>query len=659
MSATSCLELIEILPKLDDLTDPFWTHVRACGRCLQAVSTMDPSFMATAGRGDKLRPAVVDPEVYSDLEPFVRGGMYQTWTTVDRRLGRQVVIKGLPDPALDAANGREGAGFDADEPAKRLLLDACLRREALMLAGLQHPSIVTLLEAGQWRGGESFYAMERVEGITLQEEVGKHQTLRERLDLLPALTTVARAVAHTHARGVAHRDLSPNNILVGAGTATVIDWTTAKRVDGSIGSALVDAAELPETGPTLAALGTPGYAPAEQASSGHDHRVDIFALGATLQFLVTGKNPFGDGTRESVMANVARARRIEPVDCPPALAAIIRKATEHRPEDRYATAGEFADDLQRFQSDQLVLAHRYTAFERFVHSRLFKPLLVAMLVLLVGGAGTLATLHFRDESVAAVRNAGEARDEAIAANDQARAAIDETAAETIKLNRALANLDKAETELRDADDTKRLAQVALLKALSAWTEAGKDALDAQRDMNAAVQQMRDALAAQGEAETARDIAESNARVAQRAEAQARDAEAVATHARLVAERREHAAVATRDELEVELGKALGALVVVRADLASATRRIDSLSTQLGAATEERGEFARNVDALTTQLDKAVGDRAAAVAASEERANRIAVVEAELAAMRAQFDAGVGTPAPTDSRGSAAPSGPDE
>jgi eukaryotic-like serine/threonine-protein kinase len=345
----SCPPLAELQARLKTPgRDPFWTHIRTCARCVQAAAALDPDVLiGSAAAGERIA-SVVDPELYGELRAWKRGGMYQTWTAVDRRLGRRVVIKGIAP--------------DEPDEACRQLLEACLRREALILARLQHPSIITLLEAGQWRDGEAFYAMELIEGESLREAIARRSTLLDRLRLLPAFTGVVDAIAYSHGQGIVHRDLSPNNILVGSALGTVIDWTTAKLLHAdSVHDALVDAAHHPAAGPTLAAMGTPGYAPAEQAMPVHDARVDIFALGATLQFLVTGQRPFPGSSDAEVLANVAAGNRRPIGDCPRELAAVIARATEHDPARRYGSANELAADLQRFQSAQLVLAHRYRA----------------------------------------------------------------------------------------------------------------------------------------------------------------------------------------------------------------------------------------------------------------------------------------------------------
>jgi serine/threonine protein kinase len=112
-------------------------------------------------------------------------------------------------------------------------------REMQLTARLQHPSIVTLYEAGRWRSGEPFFAMKLVEGRSLRDELAELPTLKQRLSLVPRLIAVTDALAYAHDRGVIHRDLKPGNILVGAfGVTVVIDWGLAKLRGAAVAVAL-------------------------------------------------------------------------------------------------------------------------------------------------------------------------------------------------------------------------------------------------------------------------------------------------------------------------------------------------------------------------------------------------------------------------------------
>jgi len=444
----ACLPLPELLVALQgDPDSKFWAHLRRCPRCTNAAVTLDPDVMLT-NRDDYAKQAtVIDPALYRDKQMYKRGGMYQIWTAVDRRVGRKVVIKGLPTE------------LDEPDAQKRQLLQACLRREGHILAGLSHPAIVTLLEAGEWRDGEAFYTTEFVDGETLSETIKKRGSLQARIELLPAFTTVVDAVAYAHRQGIVHRDLSPYNIIIGNGTATLIDWTTAKRMRPEHGrEAILDSAELPQEGTlTLASWGTPGYAPLEQRTyEGQDHRVDVFTLGATLHFLITGQRPFGGDNVDEILENVRRGARLSTTDCPPPLASIIDKAMHASPEERYATADALADDLRRFQSEQLVLVHEYSTLERFAHSPWFRPILAA-LVLSLFVLASIVLVGVYEQREARLRADARKRIETIESLTQQekevmRATIEEMSVEASQqVRKAFDDKEKAEAGRRAAD----------------------------------------------------------------------------------------------------------------------------------------------------------------------------------------------------------------
>ncbi len=301
---------------------------------------------------------VVEPENYVRGEEIGRGGMGRVVRARDRRLGRSVVLKELLDNRLR----------DRFED------------EARLTARLQHPAIVNVHEAGRWPSGDSFYAMKHVAGQPLDRAIAARPTLAERLGLLPNLITVIEAVAYAHSQRVIHRDLKPANILVGPfGETVVIDWGLAKDLSRP------DGASSPYRGAasafTVAGAGTPSYMPPEQAEGrASDERVDVFALGATLHHLLAGAPP---GTAPL------------PAAVPPALAAIVRKATARAPEERYPTAGALAEELVRFTGGQLVAAHAYSwreRIERFVRRNRALVAAAALSLLLLAAVAAMS-LH--------------------------------------------------------------------------------------------------------------------------------------------------------------------------------------------------------------------------------------------------------------------------
>ncbi|HVE77709.1 MAG TPA: serine/threonine-protein kinase [Gemmatimonadaceae bacterium] len=267
---------------------------------------------------------------YDIIEPIGRGGMGTVYRARDRELDRDVAFKVLRDPAP----GGDGA--------------ARMLREARVLARLEHPGLVPVHDVGTLPDGRPYYVMKLVRGEPLDAYVRAARTsLEERLRILQRL---CEAVAFAHAHGVIHRDLKPQNVMIGRfGEVLVMDWGVAKVAgappdDGACSTA------PPTPGDTApgTVLGTPGYMPPEQAAGGAadvDERADVFALGAVLGFLL-------DAPRDIAGA------------IPPALRAIRARATAPAREDRYPSADGLAADVARFLDRLPVSVHREGALER-------------------------------------------------------------------------------------------------------------------------------------------------------------------------------------------------------------------------------------------------------------------------------------------------------
>jgi serine/threonine protein kinase len=272
---------------------------------------------------------------------IAQGGMGRIFVGRDRRLGREVAVKVL---------------LDGDPIAARRF-----EREARVAARLQHPGIVTVYDAGFWPTGEPYLVMKHVLGRSLDRVIADAESLEDRLALLPHLIAVADALAYAHDQAIVHRDLKPSNVLVGAfGETVVIDWGLAKdlRADDPdeprpAGSAR--AAELTVDG---AVLGTPAYmAPEQAAGEPIDVRADVYALGALLHHALTGAAPGSQGAAATALL------ALEP-RAPAELVTIAAKALAVDRAQRYPSAFEVAEDLKRFQTGQLVAAHRYSPLAR-------------------------------------------------------------------------------------------------------------------------------------------------------------------------------------------------------------------------------------------------------------------------------------------------------
>src|SRR6185312_6918844 len=217
---------------------------------------------------------------------------------------------------------------------------------------------------------EPFYAMPLVAGRSLDKVVAEKRTLVERLSLLPRVIAVADALAYAHNENVIHRDLKPANVLVGEfGETVVIDWGLAKDLH-----VLTDPKESmklplrasPDETASGSIVGTPAYMAPEQArGDGVDQRADVYALGALLYKVLTGRAPYQGDTAQEVVDQVkagppAPLGELEP-DAPRELVAIVAKAMARAPALRYRSAAELAEDLKLFETGQLVGAHHYTA----------------------------------------------------------------------------------------------------------------------------------------------------------------------------------------------------------------------------------------------------------------------------------------------------------
>ncbi len=233
-----------------------------------------------------------------------RGGLGVVYSALDSQLGRRVAIKVLDSPD-----------------------------EARVIANLEHPAIVPVYEAGTLPDGRAFYAMKLVEGARLDRYLDGHRSISECLRLIEK---IGEALSFAHSRGVLHRDLKPQNVMIGRfGEVYVMDWGVA------------------------GIAGTPQFRAPEQGEGSVaevDQRSDVYALGGLLAFVL-------------------------PEDAPRAMKAIAAKAMRANPDDRYPLVSVMLLDLQRFQDGLAVEAFPESLWQkcwRFaVHNRVLLLLLAA------------------------------------------------------------------------------------------------------------------------------------------------------------------------------------------------------------------------------------------------------------------------------------------
>jgi len=301
-----------------------------------------------------------------------RGGFGTVWAARDPQLGRVVALKQLH------------AHIALRDDTKRRFVE-----EARVAARLEHPGVVPVYELGD-AAGVPYFAMKLVKGQTLADAIvkvhgvdgaraaeGKDPLGEARL--IEAFLTIARTMAFAHAKGVIHRDLKPQNVVLGDyGETVILDWGLAKSLDereAKLRAIAEGRASESDSGMTQAGaiLGTPAYMAPEQARGEIDRldrRSDVFALGAMLYEVLTGRLPFQRASAIDMMADIASSHPVEERPralvrrVPRALEAICLKALEKDPARRYPDAGALADDLTRHLAGAPVSAHRETVLER-------------------------------------------------------------------------------------------------------------------------------------------------------------------------------------------------------------------------------------------------------------------------------------------------------
>jgi WD40 repeat protein/serine/threonine protein kinase len=346
---------------------------------------------------------------YELIREIGRGGMGVVYEARQKSLDRHVAVK------LILAGAHAGAGQQAR-----------FRTEAQAVARLRHPQIVQIHECGEHEGWP-YLVLEYIEGGTLAERLaGRSQPARMAARFVEGL---ARAVEHAHQHGIVHRDLKPENVLLRDPEGeSPTSGSFGRRPPGELGSAAGKIADFglakwlgPQTGLTqsTAIIGSPSYMAPEQAS-GQAKQVgpaaDIYALGAILYEMLTGRPPFRAAT---VLETLEQVKSLEPLSISRLVAGVPRdieticlKCLLKEQGQRYPSAAALAEDLRRFQAGEAIRARRTSRPERAWRWCRRNPIVASLaggiaLALVVGTAVSTAL------AIRADREARRARDEKV------------------------------------------------------------------------------------------------------------------------------------------------------------------------------------------------------------------------------------------------------
>jgi serine/threonine protein kinase len=378
------------------------------------------------------QPTVPRYEIVGELG---RGGMGVVYKARQRGLNRWVALKMVLAGAH--ASPQQLARFNT---------------EAEAVARLQHPNIVQIYDVGEL-DGLPYFSLEYIDGASLDQQIHRQpQPPRMAANLIE---TLARAMHYAHENGIIHRDLKPANVLMTSdGKPKITDFGLAKRLEEDSGQT--------KSG-TL--MGTPSYMAPEQAR-GEIKNVgplaDVYSLGAMFYELLTGRPPFLASTAMDTIMQVTRDEAMAPTrlrpDTPPDLETICMKCLQKEPEKRYQSALALAEDLERFQVGEPILARPVSGLERLWRWCRRNPRVaaltgaVAALLVSVSVVSVASAVRISNEQQATLRQKEEAdrqRKEALAQRDRADKAR-----------------ERADANAKVADQMSKLSQNTLLKLVT-------------------------------------------------------------------------------------------------------------------------------------------------------------------------------------------------
>src|SRR5262245_37514003 len=280
---------------------------------------------------------------YEIVVPLGAGGMGEVYRARDTRLGRDVAIKVLPQHLSSTPEVR-----------------ARFEREAQAISSLNHPHICTLYDVGR-EGDTNYLVMELVEGETVAERLTKGVLP---MDLVLKLAAeIADALAKAHRAGIVHRDLKPGNVMLTKSGAKLMDFGLARTVGltAAPGSevSMIAMSQSTTMRPLTAEgtiIGTFQYmAPEQLEGKDSDSRSDIWALGATLYEMATGRKAFEGRSQASLISSIMKEEPRPMADLapltPPGFDRIVRRCLAKDPDDRWQSAVDLANELRWISSE--------------------------------------------------------------------------------------------------------------------------------------------------------------------------------------------------------------------------------------------------------------------------------------------------------------------
>ncbi len=304
------------------------------------------------------------------LKLHAKGGLGEVYLASDAELHRNVALKFIKE----------------NHATKKSSLEQ-FQLECEVTARLEHPGIVPVYGVGRTDEGQPFHAMQFLHGETLGAVIEHYHDLDEKDtaerslqfdDLISRFISVCNTLAYAHNRGILHRDIKPDNVMLGKyGETIVVDWGLALPVARNAAArASGEQTLMPGSGSSAddfsqsSVVGTPSYMSPEQAAGIPNVSVatDVYSLGALLYKLVTGVTPFHGSHVREILRKVRKGQFDRPSEVAPdisrSLEAICLKAMARNPGDRYATALELKDDIERWRADEPTVAYEEPWRER-------------------------------------------------------------------------------------------------------------------------------------------------------------------------------------------------------------------------------------------------------------------------------------------------------